>query len=183
LLYNSGARVQELADLRVAALRLFTPPLVTLTGKGNKTRHVPLWAETVSLLQAHLTERGIIDSPQSYLFVNAHGQPLSRFGIRYLIRTRVAAARQSCASLSGKRISPHSFRHATAMHLLQSGVDLDVIKNWLGHVNLQTTHGYVEIDLEMKRKALSACAPVGNPDKLRHIVDRHKDVISWLNSL
>lgn len=183
LLYNTGARVQEVADLRVEDLRLAAAPLVTITGKGRKTRHVPLWAETANLLQAHLSERGVMNSPQSRLFVNARGEPLTRFGIRYLIQTRVAAASQRCPALIGKRISPHTFRHTTAMHLLQSGVDLAVIKSWLGHVNLATTHGYVEIDMEMKRKALSACTPPGNPAQLDQIIHQHKDVISWLESL
>jgi len=182
-LYNTGSRVQEVADLRVENLRLATPPIAIITGKGRKTRHVPLWAETASLLQVQINERGIIEKPQAHLFVNARGEPLSRFGIRYIIRSRVKAASQQCVSLQSKRISPHTFRHSTAMHLLQSGVDLAVIKSWLGHVNLATTHGYVEIDLEMKRKALSACNPPGNSEQLHQIIDQHKDVIRWLESL
>src|SRR4030043_772855 len=94
------------------------------------------------------------------VFLNARGQPLTRFGIRYILQTRIAAAVEHCPSLSKKKVGPHTFRHTTAMHLLQSGVDLTVIKNWLGHVNLDTTHAYVEIDLDMKRKALSSYAPV-----------------------
>lgn len=183
LLYNTGARVQEICDLRVANLRLAAPPIVTLIGKGSKTRHVPLWPETASLLREHLQERGIFTESQACLFVNARGEPLTRYGIRHIIQTRVATALPSCPSLVGKRVSPHTLRHATAMHLLQSGVDLAVIKSWLGHVNLATTHGYVEIDMEMKRKALSACTPLDNPEKLQRLVEQNKDIISWLETL
>lgn len=182
LLYNTGARVQEICDLRVADLRLTVPPLITLTGKGRKTRHVPLWAETAGLLGDHLQERGIREMPQAWLFVNARGEPLTRFGIRYIIQSRVVAASGSCPSLAGRRIGPHALRHSTAMHLLQAGVDLVVIKSWLGHVNLSTTHGYIEIDLEMKRKALSACTPLAT-QSLKCIIEQHKDVIRWLEAL
>jgi integrase/recombinase XerD len=183
LLYNTGARVQEICDLRVADLRLDTSPVVTITGKGRKTRHVPLWPETAGLLHNYIKERGISDCSQMKLFVNARGEPLTRFGIRHIIQEKVKQASEKCRSLTYKRISPHTFRHATAMHMLQSGVDLAVIKSWLGHVNLETTHAYVEIDLEMKRKALSTCTVVDNPEKLGHIIEQNKDVISWLESL
>lgn len=182
-LYNTGARVQEAAEVRVEALALTTPPSVTLTGKGRKTRRVPLWAETATMLRQHLEERGWRDRPQAHLFVNARGEPLSRFGIRYLLRAWVKAAAPHCPSLQKKRISPHTLRHTTAMHLLQAGVDLVVIKSWLGHVNLATTHGYVEIDLEMKRKALSTCAPPGDAAQLRQVIQQHQDVIRWLDTL
>ena len=135
------------------------------------------------MLQTHIHERGLSGQPQAHLFVNARGEPLSRFGIRYIIRACVKAASQQCPSLQGKRISPHTFRHTIAMHLLQSGVDIVVIKSWLGHVNLATTHGYVEIDLEMKRKALSACTPPGNAEQLQQVIHQHQDVIHWLDSL
>jgi len=96
----------------------------------------------------------------------------------------LASVATKCNSLAGRRISPHSFRHSTAMHLLQSGVDLTVIQRWLGHVQLATTHAYVEIDLEMKKKALSACTPPVDADNgLRKILDENRDVISWLERL
>src|SRR5205814_4513875 len=120
----------------------------------------------------------------AHLFVNARGEPLTRFGVRHILRTRIASVATKCTSLAGRRISPHSFRHSTAMHLLQSGVDLTVIQRWLGHVQLATTHAYVEIDLEMKRKALSACSsPDIAADGLRKIIDENRDVVRWLESL
>lgn len=183
-LYNTGARVQEAVDATVGAVRFSTPPIVTLTGKGSKSRIVPLWQTTATTLLGHLKQRGIEKQHDAHLFVNARGQPLTRFGVRHILRTRIASVATKRISLAGRRISPHSFRHSTAMHLLQSGVDLTVIQRWLGHVQLATTHAYVEIDLEMKRKALAACTPPVDADTgLRKILDRNRDVITWLERL
>lgn len=183
-LYNTGARVQEAADLKVGALRFTPPPIVTITGKGSKTRIVPLWQSTATLLLEHVKERGAEGHLDARLFVNARGGPLTRFGIHHIVRTRLAAAKTGCASIVAKRVSPHTFRHSTAMHLLQSGVDLTVIQRWLGHVQLATTHGYVEIDLEMKRKALAACASPDEPrNSLQRVINSNQDVIRWLESL
>jgi integrase/recombinase XerD len=182
-MYNTGARVQETSDMTVGALRLVPTLIATITGKGGKTRQVPLWPQTAELLREHLSERKVIHDPGAPLFVNAHGQPLTRFGIHHILRTRVRAAHERCPSLRARRVSPHTLRHTTAMHLLQSGVDLTVIKSWLGHVNLATTHGYVEIDLEMKRKALAACSPPDTAPTLQRLIDQNQDVISWLESL
>ncbi|MCG7853576.1 MAG: site-specific integrase, partial [Methanosarcinaceae archaeon] len=150
-LYNTGARVQEACDLRIENVHFEPPPMVTITGKGRKTRQVPLWPETATLLKSYIAERGPFMNPLNNVFLNARGQSLTRFGVRHIIRARIAAAAEHCLSLARKKVGPHTFRHTTAMHLLQSGVDLTIIKNWLGHVSLDTTHAYVEIDLEMKR--------------------------------
>jgi len=182
-LYNTGARVQEACDLRIENVHFESPPLATITGKGRKTRQVPLWSETVTLLKSYIAERGTSRGSLDNVFLNSGGYPLTRFGVRYIIRTRTAAATRHCPSLGRKKIGPHTFRHTTAMHLLQSGVDLTVIKNWLGHVNLETTHAYVEIDLEMKRKALASCAPLCKIDNLKHLIKQNKDIIGWLESL
>lgn len=183
LLYNTGARVQEICDLRINSLRLGTPSLVTITGKGGKTRQVPLWSETVKLLENYLARRNLLNNPPAHLFLNSRGEPLGRFGIRHIIQKRVAAAISICPSLVNKKISPHMFRHTTAMHLLQAGVDLTVIKTWLGHVNLSTTHSYIEIDLEMKRKALAACGSVVESHNLKQLIRKNEDVIAWLETL
>jgi site-specific recombinase XerD len=181
--YNTGARVQEVIDVTVGAIRFKAPPIVTLTGKGSKTRIVPLWPATATILLDHTKTRGIEKQEGARLFVNARGQPLTRFGVRHILRTRIASATAKCACLAGKRISPHTWRHSTAMHLLQAGVDLTVIQRWLGHVQLATTHTYVEIDLEMKRKALSICSPPVEENGLRKVLDKNRDVISWLARL
>jgi integrase/recombinase XerD len=183
-LYNTGARVQEAVDVKVGAIRFSSPPIATLTGKGSKTRIVPLWQTTATILLAYLRERGVDKQSGARLFVNARGEPLTRFGVHHILRTRLVAAGSHCASIAAKRVSPHTFRHSTAMHLLQSGVDLTVIQRWLGHVQLATTHNYVEIDLEMKRKALAACnAPDEAAAGLQTVIDAHQDVIRWLDSL
>ena len=182
-LYNTGARVQEACDLRIENIHFDPPPLVTITGKGRKTRQVPLWPETATLLKSYIEERGSSQYPLQAVFLNARGQLLTRFGVRYIIQSRIAAAAEDCPSLAKKKVGPHTFRHTTAMHLLQSGVDLTVIKNWLGHVNLDTTHAYVQIDLEMKRKALASCAPACKIGNLRHLIKRNNDIICWLESL
>jgi site-specific recombinase XerD len=182
-LYNTGARVQEACDLSVSAFQLQEPYWVIITGKGRKMRLVPLWPETASLLKTYLTNRAILDKPDAKVFVNSRGESLTRFGIRYIIQTRITRAASQCPSLAAKKISPHTFRHTTAMHLLQSGVDLTVIKSWLGHVDLSTTHIYVEIDLEMKRKALSLCHPAEKSKELQQLIKQNHDVISWLKSV
>ena len=183
LLYNTGARVQEACDLSVSAFQLQDPPWVTITGKGRKIRQVPLWPETASLLKTYFINRAILDKPEAKVFINSGGEQLTRFGVRYIVQTRIERAIPQCPSLAAKRISPHTLRHTTAMHLLQSGVDFTVIKNWLGHVNLSTTHLYVEIDLEMKRKALSLCHPLEKSKELQRIVKQNHDVINWLESV
>ena len=183
LLYNTGARVQEICDLRVRSIRFDPPAVATIRGKGGKTRVVPLWAETAEILHRFLIAKGVADDPDAILFPNSRGECLGRFGVRHIIAKQVAKAANVCPSLAKKRISPHTFRHTTAMHLLQAGVDLSVIKSWLGHVNLSTTHFYVEIDLEMKRKALSTCNPIGNTRELKQLMSENEDVISWLESL
>ncbi|OGW79849.1 MAG: hypothetical protein A3G33_02430 [Omnitrophica bacterium RIFCSPLOWO2_12_FULL_44_17] len=182
-LYNTGARVQEACDISVSAFQLQEPAWVTITGKGRKIRQVPLWPETASVLKTYFTNRAILDKPDAKVFVNSAGETLTRFGIRYIIQTRVEQAIPQCPSLASKKISPHTLRHTTAMHLLQAGVDFTVIKSWLGHVNLSTTHLYVEIDLEMKRKALSLCHPLEKSVELQRIIKQNHDVISWLQSV
>ena len=107
-LYNTGARVQEVIDLKVGSIRFAAPAIATLVGKGSKTRVVPLWPETATLLDDHLKERGVARQPDARLFVNARGEPLTRFGVRYILRTRLATARSKCTTLAQKRVSPHS---------------------------------------------------------------------------
>lgn len=178
LIYNTGARVQEICDLRVEDI-LDSPPSVIVTGKGRKTRQVPLWSETATILKTYVKDR----DPRERVFQNARGVPLTRFGIHHIIGVRLKAATTGCPGLAKKKVSPHTFRHTTAMHLLQSGVDLTVIKSWLGHVNIMTTHGYIEIDLEMKQKALAHCSSVNDGIKLNEMISQNNDLISWLDSL
>ncbi len=183
LLYNTGARVQEICDLTVSSITFGKLPVVTLVGKGNKTRMVPIWQDTAKLLTDYLRDSQLLGQPEANLFLNACGQPLGRFGVRYIIKKRVKLASENCPGLKSKSIGPHTFRHTIAMHLLQAGVDLSIIRSWLGHVNLQTTHAYVEIDMEMKRKVLNAYSPSGESKSLKGVLDKNKDILAWLRSI
>ncbi|MGH9436981.1 MAG: tyrosine-type recombinase/integrase [Terriglobia bacterium] len=156
-LYNSGARVSEVADLSVEQLDLGKGPhgtaSVTLLGKGAKQRRCPLWNKTAAEL-APIVEGRPLNAP---VFLSRHRKPFTRFGIYNLVTTCAAQASKRMPSLLSKRITPHTLRHSTATHLLRSGVDINTIRAWLGHVSLDTTQIYAEIDLEMKTRALEKC--------------------------
>jgi site-specific recombinase XerD len=152
MMYNTGARVSEIAALNVGDLRLETGGSIHLRGKGRKQRSVPLWRESVRLVRRWL--RQIDHAPDAPLLPNAQGGRMTRSGIEHRLRVAVKLAAASDPSLRRMRISPHTIRHTTAMHLLQSGVDLSVIAMWLGHESIQTTHQYLDADLESKKLAL-----------------------------
>ena len=174
--------MQELVDLSVAALQLDRPYQVLLIGKGRKERICPLWPETAALLRALLTERHIDREPAAAIFVSARGQRLTRYGVRHIVKRYVAATAPTQPSLTRKkRVHPHTFRHACAVHLLQAGVELKpMIRNWLGHVSLETTQRYAEIDLAQKRRALDAVTPVRRASR-RHAATWRKESILTLS--
>lgn len=184
LLYNTGARAHELVSLDVNDVRFTRPYFAHIRGKGYKERTCPLWPETIKVLRTYLEIRGLNPGDRLPLLVNAKGSRLSRFGLRHMITTRVAAAAKSCQTLLTRKVGPHTFRHTTAMHLLQSGVDLNMIRSWLGHSSIETTHRYVEIDLDMKRRTLQACehllpdSKAGGPSW-----KANQGVLNWLASL
>jgi site-specific recombinase XerD len=154
-LYNTGARVSEAVGLRVADLSGAGDREATLhlRGKGRKERLVPLWKNTARLLAAWVASNSLgLEAP---LFPNRGGVRMTRSGVAQRLRLAVDRAATTCPSLRVKRISPHTLRHTTAMHLLQSGVNITVIALWLGHEDPTTTHRYVEADLSMKRRALA----------------------------
>ena len=153
LLYNTGARVSEITALKVQDVCLESSAAVHLHGKGRKQRSVPLWQETVRLLRPWLRRGGV--TPDSPLLPNARGKTMSRSGVAQRLRLAVARAAAKQPTLRSLRVSPHSIRHTTAMHLLQSGVDLAGIAMWLGHESVQTTHQYLDADIESKRRALA----------------------------
>jgi integrase/recombinase XerD len=156
-LYNSGTRASEAAGLSIADLDLGARPngtaSVRIKGKGGKVRRCPLWKKTAEELTRLIAGRTERDS----VFLNRHGEPLTRFGIYALVRECVAQAGKRVPSLLSKRVSPHTLRHTTATHLLRAGVDINTIRSWLGHVSLDTTQVYAEVDLEMKARALQKC--------------------------
>jgi integrase/recombinase XerD len=158
-LYNTGARISEIIGLRRRQLSLDAGHAnIQLLGKGRKERVIPLWDETARVLRGWLRE--IDDTPDAVVFPSARNQPLSRDGADYVLRRAVVTAAVSCSSLANKSVSPHVLRHSTAMHLLQSGVDLAVIALWLGHESIQTTNLYITADLASKEKALERLDPV-----------------------
>ena len=159
LLYNTGARVQELADLTVATLRFDSLPSVTLTGKGRKTRVIPLWQDTVEILRHYLECRKKRGIESDHLFLNTQGKPLTRFGIGARVAHYATLAVARCPSLQNRDISPHTFRQTTALHLMEAGNDIAVVKDWLGHAHIKTTSLYLEVSLERKRKALEKLPP------------------------
>ena len=152
-LYNSGARVSEIAALKRTQIDLGSSGTsLLLHGKGRKERAVPLWRQTARVLRAWLQNIG--ETQNNLVFPNARGGPLSRYGVSYILSQAVRSASRICPSLKTKRVSPHVLRHTTAMHLLQSGVDISVIALWLGHESIETTHIYLEADMATKKRAL-----------------------------
>ena len=150
-LYNSGARADEAAKLTIGNLQLGASPSVRLHGKGNKFRTCPLWPKTATALSSLVAERDKNDA----VFLSRVNQPLTRFGIHRVVTQYANLASKAVPSLAIKRVSPHIIRHTTAVHLLRAGVDINTIRAWLGHVSLDTTHIYAEVDMEMKAKALA----------------------------
>jgi site-specific recombinase XerD len=183
LLYDTGARVQELIDLCVQDVRLDTPAQVRLTGKGRKQRIVPLMANTVALVRNYMMEHGLDRAERSSapLFFNHHGSRLSRSGIRYILAKYVASARRM-QPIAVQRVSPHTLRHTKAMNLLQAGTPLVIIRDILGHVDLKSTEIYAKADLEMKRQAL-ANASTQSPDLQIPSWQKNETLMEWLRSL
>jgi len=181
LLYDTGARVQELLDLRPADFRLDRLSLVRITGKGRKQRIVPLLPTTAQLIHNHLEESDRLPTDSAPLLRNYRGEKMTRSGVRFLIDKYRRCAADQVTALRRKGISPHTFRHTKAMHLLQAGVSTVTIKDILGHAHLKSLEAYVQADLDMKRRALeSAVSPVdvGFP------LHRHEpDLLEWLEQL
>ncbi len=157
-LYNSGARADEAAkarieDLTIARAKGRDHSFVLIHGKGGKERRCPLWTNTVAALLPLIQSRG----RDEHIFLNRCGSPITRYGIHTMVERHAARAAAAEPSLSRKRVSPHTIRHTTATHLLRAGVDINTIRAWLGHVSLNTTNIYAEVDLEMKAQALAKC--------------------------
>ncbi len=157
LLYNTGARVSEMIGIRVADVTLAATSSVRLHGNGRKQRTVPLWKDTAVEIR-HCLKYAELRAEQP-LVPNRKGLAMTRTNVAERLTLAVAVATKQCPQLQGRTITPHTMRHATAMHLLQAGVDLTVIALWLGHESTVTTHGYVEADLAMKGRALATIAP------------------------
>lgn len=186
LMFNTGGRVQEILDLRRRDLRLDPPYQVRLRGKGNKVRFCPIWPAVAELLRRLIAEdlSTEIDPADALLFTNARGQPLTRFGARYILRKHVAIATETAPTLRSKQIHPHSLRHSTAIALLKSGVDFATISQWLGHASLNTTMRYARSDIDLKRQALSQAFPRAlAPPRGGRLLINGADLLGWLRRL
>lgn len=184
-LYNTGARVQEVADLRVGHLALDCQPWVRLHGKGDKWRTCPLWKETADHLRLLIKRQKGAASPENAVFCSPGGKALTRFGLYKIVR-RHASRLDAAPGCRGRRVTPHVFRHTAAVHLLEAGVEVNVIRGWLGHVSIGTTNRYAEISLRTKTAALDTCtSPVGAPNGGPRKKPWHTDasLMAWLDSL
>ena len=177
-LYNSGARASEITSLKRPQLPFGSSSFLRIQGKGRKERTVPLWSKTATALRHWLNE--IASLPTDLVFPNSTGQQLTRNGLDYILQRAVEQATVNCGSLSSKKVTPHMLRHSTATHLLQSGVDISVIALWLGHESIETTHIYVEADLDTKEQALHKLVPAGSKV---HRFKANDQILAFLASL
>lgn len=179
-LYNTGSRADEAAQLKVRDLDIAYKKgfsIVVIRGKGDKLRRCPLWQDTVNELLPLIEGR----EQNEHVFLNRRKEPITRFGIHTLVKRHLKSLLKEFPSLEKKRVSPHTIRHTTATHLLHAGVDINTIRAWLGHVSINTTNVYVEVDLEMKAKALACCEVVDKKTKKRWRDD--KNLMNFLDSL
>lgn len=183
VLYDTGARVQELCDLKIRDLFLEEKPYITLTGKGRKTRGVVLMDNTSEMLKRYINEfhRGAIANDDSPLFYNKRREQLTRTAINHLVDKYVSIARQHCESIP-KKVTPHIFRHTKAMHLVQAGVDMIYIRDFLGHTMMETTNIYARINIEQMRDALERAYPELNATNLPDWTS-DATLMGFLNSL
>lgn len=184
VLYDTGARVQELCDLRVRDIRLDHPPIIELTGKGRKTRHVPLMANTVKLLRSYMEENVLLknDMQDTPLFFNKRRSKLTRGGVSHILRKYVSELSAKYPDMP-KKLTPHVLRHTKAMLLYQSGISLVYIRDILGHVDIATTDTYARADTESKRKALEDAYPDITPSNTLPDWNRDLNLLDYLNSL
>ncbi len=158
-LYNTGARADEAAsvlikDIQMSSSRDLTS-VVSITGKGRKTRLCPLWKTTCDTIKKLIAGRG----NDEHVFINRRGEPITRFGVYEMVKRNLKRAQESVPSIKKKRVSPHTIRHTTATHLVIAGVDINTVRAWLGHVSVNTTNVYAEINMKMKAAALEKCMP------------------------
>jgi site-specific recombinase XerD len=185
-LYNTGARVQEVADLRAKDITFDPTPCVHLHGKGDKWRTCPLWSETAALLKTVLCQQGSARPSDQPVFTSARGTALTRFGIYKIVGRCTTHIVKKGSDGRTRRITPHVWRHTTATHLLESGVELNTVRGWLGHERLETTNRYAEISLRSKQAALEKCTvPTGANNRIPEKPAWQSDgtLLAWLRSL
>jgi integrase/recombinase XerD len=178
VLYNTGARVTELISIKVDDVVTGRAPSIRLHGKGRKQRTVPLWKETAVAVRNWIRTQKL--TGEQPLLPNRLGGTMTRANVAERINIAVDCASSTCKSLRRRSISPHTFRHATAMHMLQSGVSITVIAVWLGHESPVSTHAYIEADLAMKQRALNS---VSAPKVGKNRYQPHEAILEFLDSL
>ena len=185
-LYNTGARAQEAADARLCWFD-FPQKTVDILGKGSKRRITPLWPATIRLLQLYCDRhrRKPATDASGLLFINQRCGPFTRFGIRAIVKKYLRLASASCPSLAKKRLSTHSLRHTCAVHLLESRVDPNVIKSWLGHASISSTSRYLDTDLNHKRRILEKFGPPSyvESSSLPEKAEMTDTLLDWLRAL
>ena len=183
LLYDSAARVQEIADLTVGDIGL-SPATVRLKGKGNKTRIIPIVVQTAKLLDSYLEEYNLLgeESLNLPVFSNRNNHKLTRAGITYILSKYVEIARKKTPKLFRKKVTPHILRHSKSMHLLQANVNLIYIRDFLGHASVITTERYAKADSEIKRKAIEKASSNIVPDK-KYSKKEKNELLSWLKAI
>ncbi len=183
LMYDTGARVQEIAGIRISHIRFSAPATIRLTGKGNKTRVVPLLSKTEDILKQYIREFKIVEQGnETYLFQNRSGQQFSRFGIGYILTKYADMARKERPDLIPEKLSPHCIRHSKAMHLLQANVNLVYIRDLLGHTSVTTTEIYARADTALKREALEKANPIKDTPIMPQWSD-DENLMEWLRTL
>lgn len=191
--YDTGARVSEICNLKFKDIRFEAPPIVTITGKGSKTRIVPLLPQTINYLNEYMKrwKINLAESQERHVFVNRSGEQLSRSGIKYILDKYVDAGKAENPTMFPEKITPHTLRHTKAMHMLQAGNNIVYIRDILGHSNLNTTEHYARADTALKREALSKAeiampepkAPSVNTDIDLSGHSIEDDMANWLKAL
>jgi site-specific recombinase XerD len=178
ILYDTGARVQELIDLKLQQIRLDSKPIVYLQGKGNKTRVVPIGNDTANIIKKYIADNAIT-IPTDNLFKNKQKKPLTRAGVDYVLNKYIEIGRKQKPNLFKKTVSPHCMRHSKAMHLLEAGVNLIYIRDFLGHASVTTTEIYAKTNPELKRKFLEeSSVSLGVTSK--YSKQNKEDLLQWL---
>ena len=181
LLFNTGARVSEIVNLKIDDIVLTGSPKINIMGKGKRPRACVLWDDTVKALHAHLELRSPRNGEDVHVFLNAVGAPLTRFGVTHILKKYAEVAKDQCPSIASKNITPHVLRHSTAMHLLIIGIEVAMIALWLGHARMETTNKYVELNMEMKREIIEGVeVPKGKKPRRKW---RTPKTLKWLDSL
>lgn len=182
--YQTGARVQEIVNVRACDIQLELPARVRIWGKGRKERLLPLWNRTADLLRTWFEERNVDPRSAMPVFINMRGRPLTRWGVRYILQKYVRLAAIGGSMVASKRVHPHMLRHTAAVHMLHAGAEPNAIRDILGHASAETTWRYARISMEMKRKAIESCSPQSSPgDSPVPIWRRDQDLLAQLEAL